>query len=198
MTKVLKMLAGGGLAAVLGVVLLGLSGSFGATDAAAQAPPARPARFVGSVTIDGTPAPAGTVIEARIGSASCGVTTVFTQGSEARYAFDVQALQPSGALNCGTDGATVTFVVGGKLAAQTGTWRDYDLNTVNLTVVTPTPTPSASASPTSGSATATPKPPVTGAGTASDGSSNAWLLAILGAGVLAFGVGGAAVARRGR
>ena len=84
-------------------------------------------------------------------------------------------------------------MVGGKLAGQTGTWRDYDLNTVNLTVVTPTPTPSASASPS-----ATPKPPVTGAGTASDGSSNAWLLAILGAGVLAFGVGGAAVARRGR
>lgn len=195
MTKVLKMLAGGGLAAVLGVVLLGLSGALGATEVEAQAPPARPARFVGSVTIDGAPAPAGTVIEARIGSASCGVTTVFTQGAEARYAFDVQALQPSGALNCGTDGATVTFVVGGKLAQQTGTWRDYDLNTVNLTVVTPTPTPSASASP---SGSATPKPPTTGAGLESDGSSNAWVLAILGAGVLAFGVGGAAVARRGR
>lgn len=197
MTKVLKMLAGGGLAAVLGVVLLGLSGALGATEVEAQAPPARPARFVGSVTINGAPAPAGTVIEARIGSASCGVTTVFPQGAEARYAFDVQALQPSGALNCGTDGATVTFVVGGQTAQQTGTWRDYDLNTVNLTVVTPTPTPSVSATPT-GTATSTPKPPPTGAGLESDGGSSAWMLAILGAGVLAFGAGAAAVARRGR
>lgn len=196
MTKVLKMLAGGGLAAVLGVVLLGLSGALGATDVEAQAPPARPARFVGSVVINGAPAPAGTVVEARVGSASCGVTTVFSQGAESRYAMDVQALQPSGALNCGTDGATVSFVVGGKAAQQTGTWRDYDLNTVNLTVVDPTPTPSAT--PTGGTATATPRPPTTGGGLEGAGSSNAWLLAVLGAGVLAFGVGGAAVARRGR
>lgn len=33
---------------------------------------------------------------------------------------------------------------------------------------------------------------------ADSGSSTAWLLALLGAGVLAFGLGGAVVARRGR
>ena len=198
MTKVLRMLAGGGLAAVLGMVLLGLSGGFAADGAEAQAPPARPARFVGSVTVDGAPAPAGTTVEARVGTASCGVTTVFHQGGQARYALDVQAFEPSGALNCGTDGATVSFVVGGQAATVVGdsTWNDYHLNEGDLVVVTATATPT---TPTGGTATPTPRPPVTGGGLdEASGGSNVWLLAVLGAGVVAFGAGGAAVARRGR
>ncbi|MCZ7577361.1 MAG: hypothetical protein M5U18_10120 [Dehalococcoidia bacterium] len=85
----------------------------------AQSPPNPPSRFVGSVTVDGTPAPAGTLIEVRIGATTCGVTTVFMASGEARYVVDSPALDPSAAPNCGTESSTVSFYVGGRLAAQT-------------------------------------------------------------------------------
>lgn len=193
MTKVLKMLGGGGLAAVLGVVLLGLSGALMATTVSAESPPNPPSRIVGSVKIDGANAPAGTTIEAKIGNATCGVTTVFTAGGESRYTVDVPALDPGANPNCGTDGAVISFMVGGKKANETGTWANYQLGTVNLTVTTATATPSASASPS-----ATPKAPVTGNSPASNETTAIWLFAVLGMGALAFGVGGITVARRSR
>ncbi|MES4792475.1 MAG: hypothetical protein C4321_05350, partial [Chloroflexota bacterium] len=69
----------------------------------------------------GQPVPAGTVIEARIGNAACGVTQTFTQGGQARYVLDVPALDPGANPNCGVDGAVVTFYIAGKKAAETGT-----------------------------------------------------------------------------
>lgn len=189
MTKVLKMLGGGGLAAVLGVVLLGFSGAFNATTVSAESPPNPPSRIVGSVKIDGVNAPAGTTIEARIGNTSCGVTSVFAAGGEARYSIDVPALDPGANPNCGTDGAVITFWVGGKKANETGSWANYQLGTVNLTVTTPTPSPSPSA---------TPKPPATGNTEAAGETAAIWLFAVLGMGALAFGVGGVTAARRSR
>lgn len=185
MTKVLKLLGGGMLAAVLGAFLF-------ANVAFAESPPNPPARFVGSVLVDGQAPAGGTLIEARIGSSTCGATTVFMSGSEARYVLDSPALDPGANPNCGVDGAVVTFYIGGKKANETGSWKNYQLNTVNLSYTTPTP--SASASPS-----VTPKAPVTGTtGPATDSSSAAWLYAVLGLGALAFGVGGATVARRSR
>lgn len=200
MTKLMKWL-GGGVASVVGsVALLGASGMFNATEVAAESPPNPAARFVGSVLVDGQAPPAGTLIEARVGATTCGATQVFSQGSEARYKVDVAAVDPGGNPNCGTDGASVTFYIGGKLARESGAWRNYDINIVDLTYVSPTPTPSASvspsASPSTGGGAATPKPPSTGSGSEGDGSSAVWLFALLGAGALAFGVGGATVARR--
>jgi hypothetical protein len=184
MTKFLKLLGASGLAAVLGLVL------FGAV-AFAESPPSPPSRFTGTVTVDGKPATPGTTVEAHIGSTTCGVASVTANGAESRFLLDSPALDPGANPNCGTDGATVTFFVGGKQAAETGTWHNYQLNTVNLTVVTITPTASATA--------ATPKPPVTGSGVSADGSGTAvWLYALLGLGALAFGVGGAAAARKSR
>ena len=137
MTKVMKMLGGSGLAAVLGVVLLGFSGAFNATTVSAESPPNPPSRFVGSVKVDGANAPAGTTIEAKIGTTTCGVASVFAAGGESRYALDSPALDPGANPNCGTDGAVVTFYIGGKLAAETGKWANYQLGTVNLTYTTP-------------------------------------------------------------
>ena len=183
MTKVLKLLGGGMLAAVLGAMLF-------ANVAFAESPPNPPARFVGSVLVDGQAPAGGTLIEARIGSATCGATTVFMAGGEARYVVDSPALDPGANPNCGVDGAVVTFYIGGKKANETGSWKNYQLNTVNLTYTTPTAT---------ATTTATPKAPVTGnfEGTTSS-SSASWLYAVLGLGALAFGVGGATVARRSR
>jgi hypothetical protein len=188
MTKVFKLLGGGSLAVVLGIVLFAANGAFNASSVSAESPPSPPARFVGNVKVDGANPAAGTLIELRIGSTTCGVTSVFMSGSEARYAVDSPALDPGATPNCGVDGAVVSFFVGGKKANETGSWKNYQLNQVNLTVTTPTTT-----------ATSTPKPPVTGyTATANNGNTATWLYAALGLGALAFGVGGTAVARRSR
>ncbi len=194
MTKVLKMLGGSGLALVLGVLLLGVSGSFNPSTAAADSPPAPPARFVGSVTVNGAPATAGTTIEVKIGDTTCGVTTVFLQGTQARYSVDSPALDPGAAPNCGTDGAAVSFTVGGTKANEAGTWYSYQLNTVNLTVTTATATPT---TPVASVTPKTPIAPVTGSGTTPSSEGTAvWLFALLGLGAIAFGVGGVTVARK--
>lgn len=191
MTKVMKMLGGSGLVAVLGVLLLGFSGAFNATTVSAESPPNPPSRFVGSVKIDGTNAPAGTTIEAKIGTTTCGVATAFTAAGETRYSLDSPALDPGANPNCGTDGAVVTFYIGGKLANETGKWANYQLGTVNLTYTTPTP--AASATPAK-----TPAAPATGNSGSTGESTAIWLFAVLGMGALAFGVGGVTVARRSR
>jgi hypothetical protein len=193
MTKVLKMLGSIGLAAMMGVALLGASVAF------AESPPNPPARFAGTVTVNGAKVPAGTVIEARIGTTSCGTTSTFDQGGNANYVLDVPALDPGATPNCGTENAAVSFFVGGQLAQETGSWKNYQLNILNLTVVPATATPTGGTPGPGTTPTATVKPPDTGTGLMSGDSSTAILLfAALGLGAVAFGVGGAAVARRSR
>jgi len=216
MSKFAKWLGGIGFAAALGIMLFGLSGAFSPTGAAAETPPNPPARFGGTVKVDGVTPPAGTVVEARIGSTSCGVTSVDSAG---RYIIEVAAFDPGAKPNCGTyndatnTGSVVTFYVGGQLASQTGICKNFQFNPLDLTVVTVTPTvtvtvPAGTTTPT-GTATTpggtgttapstTPRPPVAGQVTSSDDSSMLLVLAIVGIGALAFGVGGTAVARRGR
>ena len=186
MTKVLKVLGGGWLAAMLAIAMV--------ATVSAESPPNPPARFVGSVLVDGQAPAAGTLIEARIGNTTCGASTVFMAGGEARYVIDSPALDPGATPNCGVDGATVTFYIGGKLARETGSWKNYQLNTVNLSYVTPTPAPGTG---TPG-ASVTPKPPVTGNTLGEDNGSANWLFAVLGLSALALGAGGVTVARRSR
>ena len=180
MTKVMTWLGG----AFVALLLLGVAGAYSTHTAQAESPPGRPARFVGSVTVDGVAPAAGTVIQAKIDGAACGATSVFIANGESRYAMDVPARDPGSAPNCGEDGATVTFYVDGNVADQTGTWRDFDINILNLTV-DPQPTPVA---------------PETGTGLASaNGASGAsWLFAALGIVALAAGLGGVTAVRRSR
>lgn len=212
MTKVLRMLAGGGFAAVLGVVMLGLAGAFSAQTVEAQSPPSQPARFVGSVTVNGQPAAAGAVVVAVIDGVECGNSAVFLSGGEARYSIDVRAAAP-GSTSCGVwdeeagAGSTVSFTVSGEAASGTGEWRPHALNTVNLSVTSATPTATTTpdddddddddngtATPTK---TGTPSAPKTGTGVDAAGS-NASLFAGLGIAALALGAAGAAAARRSR
>jgi len=118
-------------------------------------------------------------------------TVISTWGSAPRRAGSVMAISERGGIagsvsgGC-VEGAVVTFYIGGKKAAESGSWKNYELNTVNLTYTTPT-------------VTATPKPPVVGnTATASSDAAATWLFVALGLGALAFGVGGATVARRSR
>ena len=152
--------------------------------AAAQAPPAPPSRFVGTVTVNGAPPAANAVVEARVAGAACGTTTVFASGSEMRYTIDVPALDPVASPGCGVDGSVVDFYVDGKKASQTGTWKNYELTTLNLAVV-----------PTTATVTATPGAPVTGNTNTSDGGSSMPLFAVLLL-AAALGMGGVALGAR--
>ena len=159
--------------------------------AAAQAPPQPPSRFVGTVAVNGAPAAAGTVVEARIGGTTCGTGTVFIEAGQARYVVDVAAAASTA--GCGVDGSQVSFVVGGTVANQTGNWANFQLNTVNLTVGGAAPAATATATrPAS-----TPAPPATGDGGVSV-SSAAPSLITLGLIAAALGLGGAGLAVRSR
>jgi len=196
MTKFLRMLGAATVTVVAGSLLLGASGAF------AQSPPSPPSRFVGTVTVNGQTATDGTVVTAQVNGNACGSGDV-TGGN---YKIDVPAADPAASVQCGKDGDTVTFFVGGVQANETGTWHNYELGQVNLTVTssteTPTPTPTeATETPTEGTGTVaptkTPNAPVVGTGVESGGSSApAWLFALLGLGAVAFGVGGVAAAKR--
>ena len=157
MSKTRKFLRQFGLAAVAGAIASALVVSL----AGAQSPPTPPSRFVGSVTVNGAPAAAGTLIEARINGTTCGASTVFMNAGQARYTLDSPALEPAQNPACGVDGSVVQFYVGGQLANETGSWANYRLNTVNLSV-TPaaaTVTPPTTASP---APSRTPGPPTAG------------------------------------
>lgn len=191
MTMKRKLRAAGAI-----LVFAALGALVAAAPAFADSPPAPPSRFVGSVMVNGSPATPGTSVEAHIGSTTCGVTSVFTASGQSRYSLDSPALDPDANPNCGTNGASVTFWVGGVQANETGTWHSYQLNTVNLTVGGASATPTTQATVTA-TPSATPVSPSTGSGTASNSSvTTFWLAAALGLLALGAGAGTVAVVRR--
>jgi hypothetical protein len=97
------------------IIAAGMRGAL-APPAHAQVPPAR---FFGSITFDGVPAPAGTEIRAYVGDAECGVVITRDEG---RYVLDVKS-QGEEVPNCGADGLTVAFIVAGRQAAQIGEFQ---------------------------------------------------------------------------
>src|SRR5579875_1121575 len=114
------------------------------------------ARFSGTVTLNGQPAPTGATVVASIGGVACGFGTV-TNGS---YIVDIQAIA-----GCTTPGATVSFTVNGVAASQTGTLPALQGSPVilNLTAqgASPTtaPTPPPPPPTTAPTRTMTPPPP---------------------------------------
>lgn len=170
---------------LLMTLIIGALGALGVSSALAESPPNPPSRFVGKVTVNGAPATAGTTIEAVIGTTTCGLGSVFMAGSEARYVVDSPALDPGANPNCGTDGAVVTFRVAGSLANETGSWKNYQLNPVNLTVGGATvATPTATAPPPGATATPSrvPSAPASGTGPSRGSGLDLWVVVpILGA-----------------
>lgn len=81
-----------------------------------QSIPQPPARFYGSVTLDGATAPNGTTIRARIGGTECGSGT----SSGGSYVVDVASVSIRS--GCGSEGATVSFLIASTSAQQTGTY----------------------------------------------------------------------------
>ncbi len=90
------------------------------------------AEFHGLVTIDGSPAPDGTVIEALVGETVCGTTTTL----DGTYAIGVNAGSGQGNQfqeGCGsTDNGRVTFRTGEHVAAEIGFFVGHGAQELNL------------------------------------------------------------------
>ena len=170
--RALLFLAGAAAAVVLAA---------GLNAAAGQVPPDPPSRFVGTVTIDGGPAPEGAAVIAVVDGETCATSSVFRVGGQSRYAIDVPA-------GCGALGDTVTFTVSGRPAGESGPWANYQLGLVNLTVTRLEPT----------GGEPTPRPPDTGDSEGRETDGPVWPYAVLGVLALAAGVCGASVYRRNR
>jgi hypothetical protein len=132
------------------ILLLGAMTLVGALTAAhpplarAQLPPSR---HYGALTIDGNPAPAGTTIDAYIGSTNCGSATTTEDG---RYVLDVAA--GATILGCGVEDETIVIAVNGVVADQTSTFQ------LGTFVLLDNNAPSVGAAPPAAS-TDTPPPP---------------------------------------
>ncbi|MDZ7729946.1 MAG: Ig-like domain-containing protein [Natrialbaceae archaeon] len=100
-----------------------------------------PMSFYGNVTIDGSPAPNGTTIEAEIDGEVRGNITVDTAGEYGGSGPQQEQLVVQG--EPGDDGATVTFYVdnGSRLQAnETATWSEGDTQELDLSAMSPTVT----------------------------------------------------------
>ena len=128
---------------LIAVVLAGVFGLALLAGAGAQS--GAPATFVGTVTIDGEAAPAGTAITVVMGNTACATGTT-GRGlnnsviSNNRYALQVFA---------GDCDGNLTFLVGGMAVARATFNNSSGLNILNLTVIgsVPTATPTPSAAP---------------------------------------------------
>ena len=134
-------------------------------------PPTPPNRFFGDVTLDGAPAPAGTNVTADIGGNVCGQTTV---QADSTYVLD--AVSSGQTAGCGTEGASVSFTVGGS-PAGTAAWSSGQFTELDLAGEAAPPTV---APPTVAPVTPTPRV-VTGTGGYLDsGSGTAWWVVVAG------------------
>jgi hypothetical protein len=97
-----------------------------------------PHAFLGSATVNGSPAANGTVVAALVDGQQMAAKSV-TGGT-----YPVLLVEPSGE---SFDGKTVTFTIGGIAAAQTYIWQQGEVTELNLT-----------ATPVIGSPAATPAP----------------------------------------
>jgi hypothetical protein len=145
---------------------------FAITSQAAFASPGIPNQFYGTLTINGSPAPAGYTVTAKVNGADSGAST--TTDSQGRYGYSPVFMVP------GSQGGSVTFFVNGVQASQSATFAAGGINQLNLTVSgsvpasstppptpTPTPTPTQTTTPDTSQTpqwptnTTTPPPPST-------------------------------------
>jgi hypothetical protein len=172
---------------VLVAAVVALLSSLMVASVSAQ-PPTPPNRFFGNVTIGGKAAPAGTNVSAMIGGNVCGQTTV---KDDSTYVLDV--VSSGQTAGCGTEGASVSFTVGGNPAGS-GTWSSGKFTSMDLAGQAAQPT----AVPTVKPVTPTPVV-VTGTGGYLDSGGTAWWVYMAaGLALLLLGTAGVAAYRRPR
>lgn len=126
--------------------------------APASAIPVFPAEFSGTVTIGGSPAPAGTVITARIGDRDCGSLTLTAPGI-----FGGETLSDERLIVNGEDtdtGETITFFVDG-VAAGTAVYAPGTSTTIALAATRGGTSSGSSGSSSGGSGSTPPATPST-------------------------------------
>ena len=101
-------------------------------------PPPRPHGFLGSATVNGSPAANGTVVAALVDGQQVAAKSV-TGGT-----YPVLLVEPSGE---SFDGKTVTFTIGGIAAAQTFIWQQGEVTELNLTATSVIESPAATPTP---------------------------------------------------
>lgn len=114
---------------VLAVALVAMAGVVTGEAVSAQSPPNR---VFGTATLNGSPAPAGTVVTAFVDGRECGRGTVDTDN---RYFVDVAS--ENTVPGCGREGAPVTFRVGDAQAAQTVNFTQGTFTALDLTAPAP-------------------------------------------------------------
>ena len=153
--------------ALVPVLLLALM--IGVAAAGGDIPPSLPQEFWGNVTIDGSPAPAGTVITALIGDTTCGSITMINvgeYGSSSRY-------EGGRLIVSATDdqvGKTINFLIDGRTARETATFTPGDVARLDLSVTgesTPPPSSGGGRSPGPDPVTVETSPPTASVGRAS-------------------------------
>ena len=93
---------------------------------AAFASPGIPDQFFGTITINGSTAPAGYTVTANDNGVATGVST--TTDSQGRYGYSPVFVVP------GSQGDTITFFVNGVQATTTATFQSGGITTLNLIV----------------------------------------------------------------
>jgi len=161
-----------------------------------------PATFFGSVTVDGHSVSDGTAVVALIDGKMCGEgarepghkgTWTATEPwpeyaiekGDSLYVVDV--VSDSQVPGCGTDGATVTFLIAGRPSQQAGLWKAGS-NPLNLTAET---SPDATESVTTPSAGEAPASPANELATSDDSGFNWWPVAAGGASLAAVAIAAA-------
>lgn len=125
--------------------------------ARAQTPPMR---TFGTATVEGQPAPAGTVVQVLVGEQMCGEGTVRRVNDDLPLGYVVDVISASTQPGCAGEGERVSFRVGGRPATETTEFETGAFRRLDLTVTgqVQTPTPGAATPPPFGSTTPTPAP----------------------------------------
>jgi hypothetical protein len=112
--------------------------------------PSLPSSFYGTVKVNNSNVPDGTLIQASIGGQVLAEAFTQTYQGDSVYALDVRGDDTdTAAQDGGRENDTIQFSIGGVLANQTGVWHTGTNVNLNLTAVSSTPpaTPHATPSP---------------------------------------------------
>jgi hypothetical protein len=216
--KRLRLLGAASVAAAIALMAVVAIGLHSNATSSVEAQPLPPAKFYGTVTVNGQPAALGSAIRAKVDGNVCGSTTVQSIQGVGTNAYNIDVLHSGQQAGCGDPGDTVTFEwastpTGAEfVVCGTGSWNNTSFNLLNLscgpgpttappTTAPPTTAPPTTAPPTSPAATtpaattAAPVAPPPSGGGPGDSSSFGWLPLALAGAALA-GVGGVLALRR--
>jgi hypothetical protein len=95
--------------------------------------PSLPSSFYGTVKVNGANVPDGTLIQALINGKVIIENTTQTYQGDSSYSLDIPADDPDTlVVDGGKDGDTITFIMGGIVADQAGTWKNGSIVSMNL------------------------------------------------------------------